>query len=149
VHVIGKKEDWIFESSQFIPGSIPGTQVSIKLHNNCPYTPTQIFDQFTSGEDYGFTNTTVPVRLAQYGNEKLISRSQARRLLDRLDKFKIVLFDFDGVEELGQAFADEVFRVFKNQHPDISLFSINTNQHVARMISRAYAADSAEQKKNE
>jgi hypothetical protein len=52
------------------------------------------------------------VRLAKYGNDQLISRSQAKRLLARIELFKIVLFDFSGVETIGQAFADEIFRVF-------------------------------------
>jgi hypothetical protein len=52
--------------------------------------------------------------LARYGNESLVSRSQAKRLLARIDRFKIVIFDFEGIEQIGQAFANEVFRVFKN-----------------------------------
>ena len=57
---------------------------------------------------------SIPVRLAKYGDEQLISRSQAKRLLARIDKFKVVLFEFDKVDTIGQAFADEVFRVFTN-----------------------------------
>ena len=68
-----------------------------------------MFDRFTSGEDYGFTKTTIPVRLAKYGDEQLISRSQAKRLLARIDKFKVVWFGFDRVVGIGSAFADEVF----------------------------------------
>lgn len=48
----------------------------------------------------------------------LDSRSQAKRLLARVDKFKKVIFDFDDVEPIGQAFADEVFCVFAKQHID-------------------------------
>ncbi|MER2514661.1 MAG: STAS-like domain-containing protein [Nitrosomonas ureae] len=32
------------------------------------------------------------------------------------EKFSTVVFDFDGIEEIDQAFADEVFRVFQNAH---------------------------------
>ena len=35
---------------------------------------------------------------------------------------------------MGQGFADEVFRVFQNQHPDIMLNVINANETVLGMI---------------
>jgi hypothetical protein len=85
----------------------------------------------------GSQSTIVPVRSAQHADEKLVSRSQAKRLLDQIEHFKVVTFDFTGVEGVGQAFADEIFRVFKNQHPEIQLLSTNTNQEVSQMISRA------------
>ena len=59
------------------------------------------------------------MKLARYGNENLISRSQAKRLLARLEKFKIVMLDFEDVATIGRAFADEIFRVFTNNHPEI------------------------------
>lgn len=88
-----------------------------------------------------FDKTVVPVILAQYENENLITRSQAKRLLARLDKFKFVIFDFSGVALIGQAFADEIFRVFANQHPDIELSFVQTNRDVENMIKRAKTAN--------
>ena len=35
---------------------------------------------------------------------------------------------------MGQGFADEVFRVFQNMHPDIKLTVINANASVLGMI---------------
>ncbi len=131
-HQHNKVEDWILESHR--PQS--GTSVFMKLNNNTARTAKKIFDDF-SDEDYSFSKTVVPVRLAQYGDEKLISRSQAKRLLVRIDRFKVVIFDFEGVESVGQAFADEVFRVFRNQHADVELHHTNACQAVLQMISRA------------
>ena len=131
-HDFDKPEDWLFERDQFA-----GTVVWMKLHNHTSRTVKKIFDQYTSGEDYGFNKTVVPVSLAQYGNDKLISRSQAKRLLARVALFKVVIFDFTGVESIGQAFADEIFRVFALQHPNLSLTSIHANAHVKQMIERA------------
>lgn len=48
-----------------------------------------------------------------------------------------MVFDFSGEEAIGQAFADEVFRVFRRQHPEMEIISLNTNKDVAQMISRA------------
>jgi len=122
------------------PGFQSGTVVNMRLRDNTARTTKEVFDSF-SDDDYGFTKTEVPVRLAQYGDETLISRSQAKRLLARFDRFKIVVLDFGGVETIGQAFADEVFRVFAQEHPDIMLVETNTNPSVQQMINRARRRD--------
>ena len=134
-HIFGEKEDWILERDKFSSG----TAVWMKLNNHTSRTAKEIFDEFTSGDDFGFTKTVVPVRLAQYGEDKLVSRSQAKRLLARIDRFKTVIFDFKGVDTIGIAFADEVFRVFALKHPDIELIPIKTNSAVRRVIHRAQA----------
>ncbi len=136
-HKFNTPEDWIFEND----GIQFGTTVFMKLNNNTSRTSKQIFDEFSSADDYAFTKTVVPVQLAQYGDEKLVSRSQAKRLLAGLDKFKVVVLDFSGVEAIGQAFADEVFRVFKRQHPEIEVVGLNTSKEVEQMISRARSSD--------
>jgi len=132
-HEFNESEDWVLERHQLRVG----TGVFMKLANNTARQSKQVFDSFSTGDDYAFTKTVVPVELAQYGDEKLVSRSQAKRLLTGVDKFKVVVFDFSGVEAIGQAFADEVFRVFKKQHPEIELLRMNTNQSVDQMIRRA------------
>lgn len=132
-HNFGESEDWILESHR----SRPGTSVQMKLNNHTARTQKKIFDSYTSGDDYGFTKTVVPVKLAQYGSDKLISRSQAKRLLSRVELFKVVIFDFKEVATIGQAFADEIFRVFAIEHPAIDLIEMNASEEVAQMISRA------------
>ncbi len=129
-HTFGTEEDWILERSEF--GN--GTSVFMKLENHTARTCKHIFDKYSSGDDYGFTKTVVPVRLAQYGNDKLISRSQAKRVLSRVELFKTVIFDFAGVETIGQAFADEIFRVFANAHPELNLIPVHTNTSVKRVV---------------
>lgn len=95
------------------------------------------FDEFSGGEDYGFDKTIVPVKLARIGEGTLVSRSEAKRLGARFEGFKTVSLDFAGIEEIGQAFADEIFRVFQNAHPAIELIAINTTTAVRQMITRA------------
>jgi anti-sigma regulatory factor (Ser/Thr protein kinase)/DNA-binding transcriptional ArsR family regulator len=131
--------DWILERNKL---GTAGTFVWMKLNNHTSRTTTEIFDQYSSGDEYGFTKTVVPVNLARYGNENLISRSQAKRLLARVELFKKVLFDFSDVPIIGQAFADEIFRVFATSHPDIDLVPIHANSEVKRMIDRARFAGS-------
>jgi hypothetical protein len=112
----------------------------MKLSNHTARTTRKVFEKFTSDDEFGFTKTVVPVKLAQYGEEMLVSRSQAKRLLARIDRFKTVILDFDGVDSIGQAFADEVFRVFVNKHPQIELLEYKCNPAVKRMIKRARSA---------
>ena len=63
-----------------------------------------------------------------------MSRSQAKRLLARLDQFSEVLLDFNDVEDIGQPFADEIFRVFQNAHPEIRILTARTNPNIDKMI---------------
>ncbi len=135
-HEYGKPEDWLLESNR----DNDGTAVFMRLFNHTSRTTKKIFDAYVSGEDFDFSKTVVPVNLARYGNDKLISRSQAKRVLARVELFKVVVFDFKGVESLGQAFSDEIFRVFANEHPDIKLLAIHTNSEVKRMIERGRTA---------
>lgn len=132
-HDWDKSEDWLSESER--PAN--GTAVFLLLHNHTSRTTKAVFDKFVTGDDYGFTKTVVPVQLAQYGNDKLISRSQARRVLARIELFKTVIFDFDNVKSIGPAFADEIFRVFANANPDMTLITLHDNSEVKRMIARA------------
>ena len=68
-----------------------------------------------------------------------VSRSQARRILAGLEKFKTVEFDFKDVATVGQAFADEVFRVWQTAHQTIEVVVKNANENIMLMIKRAKA----------
>lgn len=121
------------------PKNAPGTLVVMRLLNNSKRTTKEIFDKFAVPEEYTFAKTIVPVKLGQYEGEKLVSRSQAKRLIFRFEKFKTVILDFTGVEEIGQAFSDEVFRVFQKAHPDTRLVPVNMTAAVKNMVTRAKA----------
>ena len=135
-HQYGQEEDWILERE----ATSTGTSVFMRLNNHTARTMKKVFADYSSGDDIGFTKTVVPVRLAQYGDDKLVSRSQAKRLLDRVDRFKTVLIDFSEVTHIGQAFADEIFRVFRNSHPAIDLYAVNANTDIQDMIIRAQSS---------
>jgi len=112
---------------------VNGTSIMMCISSDSDRTLQKIFSKYT--DNYGFTKTLVPVFLSAYGDENLVSRSQAKRLLSRFEIFKEIILDFSNVDSIGQAFADEVFRVFKNQHPDIYIYPIKTNNQVAKMIN--------------
>ncbi len=121
-----------------------GTSVHMVLSNHTSRSTKKVFDEFSSKDgDYRFNKTVVPMTLAKYGPAELVSRSQAKRLLSRFELFEIVVFDFKGVETIGQAFADEIFRVFARSHPNIEMPVINATKQVSEMIARARSELSA------
>lgn len=138
-HHFGKAEDWVLEEHE----TVQGTSIFLDLGNHPARTMRKVFDQYSSGEDYGFTKTVVPVDLARYGNDQLISRSQAKRVMARVELFKTVILDFSNVPTIGQAFADEVFRVFALEHPQVTIMPIHANSEVKRMIARATTVESS------
>lgn len=118
-----------------------GTTATMELLIPTARTMQGVFDQYSSGPmDHVFAKTRVPLRVAQWRDENLISRSQAKRVLARVDKFHDVVLDFAGVGLIGQGFADEVFRVFARSHPEVRLTYTNANEQVSSMIKRAEAA---------
>ncbi|HEX7370181.1 MAG TPA: STAS-like domain-containing protein [Rhodanobacteraceae bacterium] len=57
--------------------------------------------------------------------------------MQRVDQFRHVVLDFAGVASIGQSFADEVFRVFAREHPNVEVLAIHAVPEVQQMIRRA------------
>jgi len=123
-----------------------GTRVIFEIDTSSKLHLTDIFKRFTNlkeNSDYGFDKTEIRVKLYTMSGVH-ISRSQARRILSGLEKFQIILLDFDKVPVVGQAFVDEIYRVFQNTHPDIIIQEENMSEGVKFMVNRA----KSEAKKN-
>ncbi len=109
-----------------------GTAVAFQIANHTEREPKAVFDEYANVED-GFIKTRIPLAEAcPYG--KPISRSQARRILYRLDQFRSVELDFSNIDFIGQGFADEIFRVFKNQHPEVEIIPVHAEPFIEQMI---------------
>lgn len=114
-----------------------GTRVRFELSQNTEKHLSDIFREFQAEPgSLSFDKTKVQVKLFLAGTV-YISRSQARRLMTGLDKYKVIVLDFKGITTVGQAFADEVFRVFQARNPKISIVPVNMSETVEFMISRA------------
>jgi len=116
-----------------------GTRVIFRIDSGSSRHLNDVFKKYTNlaGEsDYGFDKTEIRVKLFTTGGIH-ISRSQARRVLVGLEKFKIILFDYEKVPMVGQAFADEIYRVFQELHPDIKLENENMSEGARFMVERA------------
>lgn len=109
-----------------------GTAVMMKLYNQTKRQLGEVFDMYAPVEE-GFVKTRIPIKeICQEGEP--MARSQARKLLWRLEQFKTVELDFEEVDFMGQGFADEVFRVFRERRPEIDIIPINACPRVLGMI---------------
>ena len=124
-----RAKDDVFVSQ---PRFIRGTLVQFSLRRNARRTLEEVFGEFAPQEyDFQFQKTKVLIKLLQ---PDYVSRSEARRLLANLEKFREIVFDFRDVRSVGQGFADEVFRVFADRNPSILLRPENVNPAVMAMI---------------
>ena len=130
----GKDDEWLFDTSE----PIKGTWVHMDIARRSARQLSQVMEEYSSElHEYGFTKTHIPLTLARYEGEQLVSRSQAKRLLLRVEQFKEVLLDFRGVSMIGQAFADEIFRVFAREHPGVRIVITHASEEVMKMVNKA------------
>lgn len=112
-----------------------GTYVSFRIQQKTKKDLKALFDEYTDS-DFAFDKTHITVHLVRKEGS-YVSRSEAKRILFRLDQFKRIVLDFKNVTGIGQGFADEIFRVFQNQHPEITLEPVNMAESVRFMVERA------------
>jgi uncharacterized protein YerC len=112
-----------------------GTVVEFSVDAKAEQDISKVFQTYAD-ESYEFSKTALTVRLFQEGSG-YVSRSQARRLVSGLEKFKKILLDFKGIETIGQAFADEIFRVWQRKNPGITIEVHNAGENVRFMINHA------------
>lgn len=114
-----------------------GTKVTFIIAIDSQRTSDGVFLQYQSDpEEGGFDKTEIRVKLYA-GGSIYMSRSQAKRIMDGLSgKFKTIILDYDKVDTIGQAFADEIYRVFQSRHSEITIKSVNMNRVVEFMINR-------------
>ena len=138
IYVTGTPED-IFASADPVDAfsEVEPVYVAIALD-----TPRRL-DQVLSGYSlqpggYAFERTEVPLQLLAHG-QVLASRAEARRALARLQQFRRADINFAGIQDVGQGFADEMFRVFRRRHPEVELVPQGMTPQVAAMVAAACA----------
>lgn len=125
-------DDWLIETGHF-QEHLSGTTIIMNISTDALWTTRSVFDEYQK-HGFKFRKTHVPISLGNYPGEQLVSRSQAKRVLARFDQFSEVILDFQGVDDIGQPFADEIFRVFQNSHPEIRIVAFRTNENIDKMI---------------
>ncbi len=122
------KDDVFVSRERFLVG----TQVEFLVDRGTRRRLEDVFGEFAPVEyDYRFDRTQVLVKLLQ---AEYVSRSEARRLVANLEKFREIVLDLREVRSVGQGFADEVFRVFAAAHPEIKVSVENANPVVDAML---------------
>jgi len=116
------------------PFSIRGTSVQMSIAANTVTSPGDVLDTYTT--DSGGLRTFIAASLLGHGIA-LMTRRQGRELLHRVEHFEEAIIDFAGVDTVGPAFADEVFRVFRAEHPAVSLITLNASSSVRKQIRSA------------
>lgn len=116
---------------------VRGTRVRVEIDPERARDLTALFHEYT--EDFAFSRTRTIVRLFAIGTE-FVSRSEAKRLVRGLERFREVVVDFEGVNLVGQGFADEVFRVWSAAHPEVRLTPVGMAEPIAFMVERARRA---------
>lgn len=137
--------DWIDAHAQLKPAQAQ-TLVRMAIALDSTRTANEVYFKYFESSNVGdaepgeaFHTTEIPVRLARLSSE-LVSRSQAKWVMNRADQFKTVVLDFEGVVQVGQAFVDEVFRVFATAHPHIRLKTMGMTPDVAKLV-RLFGGD--------
>jgi biotin operon repressor/anti-sigma regulatory factor (Ser/Thr protein kinase) len=124
-------DDVFVSDTRFLKGTLVQFEVAVGSRTRLE----NVFEEFAPEEyDFKFEKTQVLVKLLR---ENYVSRSEAKRLMHNLDKFSEVELDMRDVRNIGQGFADEVFRVFRAAHPDTNVRAINAAPGVAAMLSHA------------
>ena len=111
---------------------LKGTEVVFSIKRRTQRSLKDLFDAYApQAYEYRFSRTRVYVTLSQ---QHYMSRSEGKRLVSGLDGFREVVFDFRGVYSIGQAFSDEVFRHYRQQHPDLVIRIEHANPAVMQML---------------
>jgi anti-sigma regulatory factor (Ser/Thr protein kinase)/predicted transcriptional regulator len=126
--------------STMVAENTNGTSVIMSLSNFSHKKPQEIFDLYAN-IDGGFTKTKIPMK--NIFETSPVSRSQAKRVCNRLEQFKEVIIDFENIEWMGQGFAHQIFAIFARQHPEIKLVPINMNEDVEKMYRHVLDDDNA------
>ena len=115
------------------PAPHSGTSVYLAMALDTPRTLDSVLREASSTGCYSFDRTRVPLRLLADA-AALASRAEAKRVASRLVQFSHVEIDFSGIDDVSHAFADELFRVFGTQHPDVQMLAIGMAPRVQAMV---------------
>ncbi len=130
-------DDWTADESPVLVG----TTVILAIPKTSDRKMDEVFAKYTSPEelvfDIGGRFAAMPYTIA--ARDELVSRSEARRLMSGAERFREVVLDFKDVARVGQAFVDEVFRVWRRDHPDVAVVPINMRPNVEFMVRRGLA----------
>ena len=128
---INKTQDWTINHST----QNKGTRIHLEIETGSQRTCHQIFQKLFNGKHH---SVRIPINLlALPGSELVNSRAQAQSILRNISNFKKIEFDFNNIDLIGPAFADELVRKTKSKNHVADIKWINCNETVNALMSRA------------
>lgn len=109
-----------------------GTLVRCEVDADTTVEPRDVFRTLAPLEAPGSHRSRVRVSLFEQGD--FVSRSEAKRVGAELEAFDEVEIDFTAVDQVGQGFVDELFRVWQRAHPGTRLVPVNANPAIGALI---------------
>jgi hypothetical protein len=110
-----------------------GTLVRCDIRRETTVTPNEVYAELSDPVSHRFNKTTIHVEL--FRESEFVSRTEAKLIGSRLEDFEVIELDFTGVDQIGQGFADELFRVWASQHPTSRLVPMHANPAIMAMIT--------------
>jgi len=112
-----------------------GTRIHLKIDPSSKRSCKEIFENLFTVK---YSTLCIPINLLKLPGYDLVnSRAQANNVLRNIKDFKIIEFDFNNIDLIGPAFADELIRKIKTDNQSADIQWINSNNTVDLMMSRA------------
>ena len=112
-----------------------GTRMHFKIS---PFSKRSCQEIFKKIFDISNKTISIPINLLMIcENDQINSRNQARSILKNIDGNKRINFDFNNVNLIGPAFADELIRKIKKVDAGIKIKWTNSNETIDVMMSHS------------
>jgi anti-sigma regulatory factor (Ser/Thr protein kinase) len=111
-----------------------GTLVRCEISRDTAVAPRAVYAELSNPATGRFDKTTIHVNLFKEHGGSFVSRTEAKAIGTRLEGFEEIELDFAGILEIGQGFADQLFRVWARENPSSRLVPINANPAILAMI---------------
>jgi hypothetical protein len=110
-----------------------GTVVRCDIRYNTTKTLPEVMESVQDPVTQRLNKTSIRIELFRQGD--FVSRTEAKLIGARLEGFEVIELDFSGITQIGQGFADEMFRVWAKEHPSSHLVPVNANPAVRAAIA--------------
>jgi anti-sigma regulatory factor (Ser/Thr protein kinase) len=112
-----------------------GTLVRCEIRFDTTIAPRDVYAELSNPATGRYDKTTIHVDLFKEHGGSFVSRTEAKAIGTHLEGFNEIELDFSGISEIGQGFADQLFRVWTRENPSSRLVPINANPAILAMIT--------------
>ena len=113
-----------------------GTRIHLQINPNSGRTCADVFYKIFHEEK---KKIRIPLNLINMSEKKIVnSRSYAKNILRNIDNYEKIEFDFNKIDLISPAFADELARMTKEKNQFADIAWMNTNKTVEMLMDRAF-----------